>query len=77
MTNFYNDYSEKVVRELRAYFLELVAESKKHHREYKTLEREVFKMTARLLKKKTDVDCLGTPTDTSEIFNWQNRKDLQ
>lgn len=79
MTNFYNNCSRDFVQKMRAYFLDMIAEAKRHHREYKTLEREVFKMTARLLRPDPDIEkCLGVPASTfGEEYDWQNRKDLQ
>lgn len=77
MKNFYTNCSKDFVQGLRAYFLDMISDAKKHHREYKTLEREVFKMTARLLKQDPTADCLGTPSSATEEFDWQNRKDLQ
>lgn len=78
MANFYTDCSTALVQRLRLYFLELIKESKRHHREYKTLEREVYKMTARLLQPQPNVDkCFGKGTDNVLEYDWQSRKDLQ
>lgn len=77
MKNIYQNYSKQVISEIRVYFLELIADAKRNHREYKSLEREVFKMTARLLKSDPSVDCLGTPITDTEEYDWQKRRDLQ
>lgn len=77
MKNFYNNYSREFIQNLRLYFLELIKIAKKNHREYKSMEHEVFKMTARLLKTDPKTDCLGTPSPSTEEFDWQKRKDLQ
>jgi hypothetical protein len=77
MKNIYQNYSKQVISEMREYFLELIADAKRNHREYKSLEREVFKMTARLLKSDPDADCLGTPTTDTLVYDWQKRRDLQ
>ena len=65
MTNFYKRLDQESVVKIRKYFMKRIAMNKKMGHEYKSLERELFLMTA----------CLIEPVE--EEYDWQKRKDLQ
>lgn len=77
MKNFYLNYRKDFVRNLRDYFMERIELNKKNGREYKSLEREVFYMTARLLKPGVSADVMGSAPASDKTYDWQKRKDLQ
>lgn len=77
MKNFYTQFHKDFVRDMRDYFMSRIETNKKHGREYKSLEREVFYMTARLLKPDVGVDVMGSIPDSDQTYDWQKRKDLQ
>lgn len=77
MKNFYTQFHKDFVRQMREYFLARIETNKKRGREYKSLEREIFYMTSRLLLPDVKSDVMGIPTKSDKTYDWQKRKDLQ